>query len=235
MKQWIIILTICLAVVFVLATIIQIIWIRSKIANYSESKLSSEMTQKAIIAASVSSNRSNLVIYNVVLDVELTQSLNTEYNLEYIELVESVTPKSFSVPHICNNVVKSVTLSCVDVGFLVIQSTPSSSVLINDITKQLLMYLMINELYYLVDIDIFSIKQLQEKYPKYKGYYIIAFYTIQNSENVVLNTADTCAIDLLPFIGTLSSTNIFENLSISTNSSQKTKQLHMMGYHKSSL
>lgn len=235
MEQWIIILTIFLAVVFVLATVIQIIWIRNKISNFSESKLSSELTQKSIIAAAVSSNRSNLVIYNVIVDLELTSSLNTKYNPEHIELVEIVAPKSFSVPHVCNNEVKSATLSCIDVGFLVIQSTQSSSLMIADITKQLLMYLMINEKYYLVDIDYFAVKQIQEKYSKYKGYYIVAFYTIKNIDNIVLNTTETCHIDLLPFIGTLSSNNIIDNLMISSLSSQKTKQLHMMGYYKSNL
>lgn len=230
MKQWVVIVCIIASVLFVLGVIIQIIWIRNKMYNFEESKLASEMTQQAKITSATSSSRSNLAVYSVMINLDLTSSLNTEFNAEYNDLLASTAPKSFSVPHICNNVVKSAKLSCNDIQFLVLQSTTGSANLLKDIASQAIMYVMISGKLYLIDSNPIYNKGIQDTYPDYVGYEIIYLYAIASPKNIVLDTSDTCLLDLVPFYGTLSTTN-----TVDFPTSTGNMQLHILGYYKSSL
>lgn len=229
MKQWILLSLVAAAIIFIIGVIFQILWIRAKISSYSASKLSSEMTQQAKISASTSSARSNLIVYSVALNTILTNSLNVEFNAEYIDLNSVAAPKSFNIPHTCGSIVKSVTLSCNDVGFLVLEMTMGSSALIQDLTNQSLLYIMVAGNLYLIDSNNTINQAIQKTYPQYKGYYIIYVYTISSSKNIILNTADTCQLDIVPFYGTLSTNNIINFLDLTS------KHLHILGYYKSSV
>ena len=231
MKQWIFICLIALAVLFILGVIFQILWIRRKLSDFSTSKLSSEMTQNAKIVASTSAARSNLIVYNVVLNSPLTQSLNTEFNSENIDLMNMVAPKTFNIPHTCGNIVKSMSLSCNDVAFLVLQKTLGSEALIQDIENQSIMYIMVNGNLYLIDSSPTSNKIIQDTYTQYNDSYIVYVYTISTAKNIVLNTGDSCELDVIPFYGSLSTSDILNDLDMS----KPSVQIHMLGYYKSNL
>lgn len=230
MKQWVVIVCIIASVLFVLGVIIQIVWIRNKMSDFEETKLASEMTQQARITSSSASARSNLAVYSVMLNLDLTNALNTPFNAEYNDLLSVTSPKAFSIPHICNNVVKSAKLSCNDIQYMVLQNTNGSVNLIKDITSQALMYVMISGKLYLIDSNPVYNKGIQDTYPDYVGYQIIYLYAIASPKNIVLDTSDTCLLDLVPFYGSLSTTN-----TIDLPTTKGTMQLHILGYYKSSV
>ena len=224
MEQWVVVICIILSVLFILGVIVQIVWIRNKMSNFEESKLASELTQHAKITSRTSSARSNLIVYSVIINLDLTTSLNTEFNGEFNDLISLAAPKSFIIPHICNNAIKSANLSCNDVQFIVLQSTNGSINLLKDITDQKLMYVMISGKMYLIDSNPIYNKGIEETYSDYKGYHIIYLYAIASPKNIVLDTADTCIIDLVPFYGSLSSTSTIDFQITGT------MQMHILGY-----
>ena len=212
----------------VLIVIIQIILIRGKLNHFQQGLLSSEMTQKAVIVAGSNPARSNLTVYSVILDVALTKSINSPSNSEYNEYLTLVSPQTFSVPHICNNKLTSVNLSCNDPSFIVLQNTPESYNIYNAVKSNQLMYVLIDNIIFFIFVNESINNNFQNDYPDYKNNLILVLFSVNTSKNIVTNALN-CHMNLIPFAGNLSAISSIPNL---VNTTLATRTLHILGMLK---
>jgi len=226
MKPWVWITLICAAIVFILFIIGQVLWLRAKVKDFDRTKLTSQMTQQALIASS--NKQSNLNLYSVVLDIPHTLQLNNKSTLEYGDMIPIVAPQTFNVPHVCGGVITSAHLSCNDPAFICMKNTYGAEQLLLDVKNGSIMYVMINGLYYLVTFDERAVVMLIANYPMYANNMILTLFTVNSASNIVLDATTSCTIELVPFFGALSTVNALQSINI--DSKKQEQQFHVLGY-----
>lgn len=204
LKPWMIIGLTAIACVALVGCLLQILWLRGKLNDYSVTKLASEMELKGRIPHRPSA--SVVEVYSAVMDVALTRRLNKKETDEYQKIVDMVLPQTFNILNVCGNEAMSIKTSCNKVDLMVLNITESGSRFALDVASNVILYVMLKGTLYLarydkkVDDVLHSFNALA-----YKDKQVVALYTIESKENIPIEGVYTeCAIALTPFMGQIS-------------------------------
>ena len=228
--DWIAVLLIVMAVLALVGCILQIVWIRAKLGNYSQTQMATSLATQSAMMKELAVQQPTAQVYSLLVNAPLTVKINKATSPENIALSPLAAPQEFNVPQICNNTYfASGTVSCNSVSFLVVNINDSVSQFILDIQNGTIMYVMINSLLYRAKYDVAFQNVAINADSAYSATYILALYTMDTEKNVSKNGA-SCTMSIVPFFGTLSkdgSAAITTALGLTANGSNNVP-VHMM-------
>jgi len=203
--DWVLVLLITISLIAFIGCVIQIVWIRNKLNNYSQTQIGAKLiADSSIMTQLTNSSNKSLKVYSVIVQVQLTTNINSVANEENAYMKSNVAPKMFNVPLKCNNKYESGPISFNYVSYLVIQTNDSAASFIIDLQKgNEIAYIMINTVMYLAYFDYEIQKELAAQYPSYDSSYVVCLYTMNSTQNISVDTS--CSLSLVPFFGKTSS------------------------------
>lgn len=213
-----------IAIIAFIGCVLQILWIRKKLADYSQSQMAANLAKQAV---ELSVHSSNAQVYSLVVNAQLTRQLNNASNPDFINLQSIYAPMSFSLPQTCNGDFSTALISCNKIAFLVIEKNQSAANLTTDLMEGNIFYLMIKEVLYLAAYTPAAAAAAAAT-PAFQNNTIICLYTIKSAKNIP--TVTGCNVGLIPFFGqtsTDSTPNIVSLLDI--DSGTITFPLHALG------
>ena len=200
--DWVVILIIIALVAFI-GCVLQIIWIRNKLYNYSQTQIGAKLiAESSLMTQLTASSNQSLQVYSVIVQVSLTNQINSASFEENAYMKSNVLPKMFNVPLKCNNKYETGPISFNYVSYLVIQKNDSGAGFITDIQRGGIAYVMINKVMYLAYFNYELQKELNAKYPMYEAAFVVCLYTMNSSHNISVDAS--CSLSLVPFFGTTS-------------------------------
>jgi hypothetical protein len=204
LKPWMIIALTSIACIALVACLLQILWLRGKLNDYSVTKLASEMEMKN--RTPYRPNASIVEVYSAIMDVALTRHINNKTVDDYLKIVDMVLPQAFNIINVCGSEAMTLKMSCNKVDLLVLNITEGGSRFALDVASNLILYVMLNGNLYMPRYDKTIDDTLHTLNPlKYKDKQVVALYTIDSKYNVPIEGAYAdCAIALTPFIGQIS-------------------------------
>lgn len=197
--DWLAVALIIVAVVALLGCILQIVWIRNKLGNYSQTQMAAALTQQSTMMMQLAIPQPTARVFSLLVHAPLTIKFNMISAPENSTLATMSIPQVFSVPQICENKYTSGSISCNAPSYLVFHMNESAADMIGNVQKGAVMYIMIKSILYLARYD----HAFQSVLDNAGAYYVLALYTIQSAQNVSTE-GDGCAVSIVPFFGTLS-------------------------------
>ena len=231
-SQWIIVILIIVVIAAFVGCVLQIIWIRNKLGNYSRTQMSALLTTQSQLMVQLAIPQSTMQVYSLVVDVQLTVKINTTSTPANSFLQPLVVPRLFSVPQTCGAAgLSSNEMSCNKVGYIVTTINDSSANLINDLQSGGIMYVMVGSTLYLAYFSQDFQDQLQVKLPEFTDTYVVYLYTIISQKN--LPTVTGCTVGLVPFFGSISNDSsqpLTKVIGITDGSKAKSLPVHAMAF-----
>lgn len=202
--DWIAVVLIIIAVVALVGCVLQIIWIRNKLNNYSQTQMAAALNAQNATLSQLAIPQPTAQVYSLLVDSVLTNKINQMSAPEHSALATLAVPQTFNVPQICNNqYYTSGSISCNKVAYLVVNINDSVSQLVITMQHGKIMYVMIKSVLYLAKYDPLFMSAAQSTNMAYNSKYIIALYTILSLDNIS-NNGTNCSTSIVPFFGSLS-------------------------------
>jgi hypothetical protein len=200
------IILIVLGIILVVIILMQIVWVRAKIANFSKAKLSSELRLSDRFASACPAG--NIMIHALVVDTVMTGKLNNPVSDEFSMYRPGVDRKKIVLPYVCTNSsskgIVSLTTMMTQVFSLCIDITPSAYELDSLLKTQPQIYMMINEKIYLGGCDDILLESLRKVNSYFNDKLIVNLYAVRSDQNEIMDyTVSGCQMTMVPFFGKL--------------------------------
>lgn len=193
LPSWVTLLLVLALVVAFTGCVLQILWLRKKLADYSDTQMAANLAKQAV---QLSAPTSNVQVYSLVVNVQLTRGLNHASNPDFIAMQNVYAPMTFSLPQTCGGVFSTASISCNKIAFLVLEPNQGAASLTIDLLQGGIFYLMIKQVLYVASyIPDFSLEA-------FRSSKVVCLYTIQSAKNIPSVTG--CNVGLVPFFGTVS-------------------------------
>lgn len=201
------VILIVVGIILVLIILMQIVWVRVKIAAFTKAKLSSELRLSDRFSSACPSG--NIMINAMIVDTTMTGKLNNPVSEEYLLYRPGVERKQIVLPYVCTNSrskgIVSLTTMMTQVFSLCIDITPAAYELESLLKTQPQIYMMINEKIYLGGCDDILLESLRKVNPYFNNKFIVNLYAVRSDQNEVMDyTVSGCQMTLVPFFGKLS-------------------------------
>lgn len=201
-----------LAIVFVVALILQVFYIHFQLSKYKESIVKRKIDAQNSISM-ISRQDTKLRIYGLVVDLDLSSLLYStggDLKKAILDVVSSRTTEA--LPYVCDVGVKSVPVKIDKVALLVIHENHGGSRLQLDLETNNVKYIVINQTVYMarafsnlrndVIAPFFENNNMMSTAEKFDGRIIIVLYPLAN--HTLIETegiSKDCHFALQPFIG----------------------------------
>lgn len=194
----------CIGFVAILLGLLQIIWIRSQISKYSSIKQESDFKGLRDQQAVLKNNMfTNMKMYQLLVNVGLTNLLNRSDTTAYKMYTNVVHPQTFNVPLVCSNASIYSSNISYDYGYSLAldSSMESCKELYNDLKYNGISYIMIDQSLFLVKIHEMELKALQLEVKEFDGVYVIDISPMTSGNMMIFDVAEACVVQMYPFIG----------------------------------
>lgn len=229
------VLIVCIVILFTLV-ILQIFWIRFKLAHIESTTQNKELQiKKQVNYDNDVTNR--LQVYGLKVDCTIINTLNNANTKNGQRVLELVSPKKFSLPHVCNGDMKMVDIDVYQVGVLVVYLNQGAEDLYQDIISNKIRYMIINSKFFFVMNDVAKTLQnavydmnIPDVSNVISDRYMFLLYPV----NSATPQDKTCSLHLTTFFGKLDSIQnnnaLIDMKTLVGYSGEKQYPLHALGY-----
>jgi hypothetical protein len=227
--DWILIALAVFAILAFIGCVLQIIWLRVKLKNYSHTQMGASLDAQTATLAALTIPQPTMQVYSLLINIALTNSINNATSAANSLLKPLTAPMTFNVPQICNGKYTSGELSCNVVSYLVFDANDSGSALVTSIEKGSVLYVMLNSVLFLASYNPSFEIMVQNQVPAYNMCHILSLYTITSSQNITVEP--NCSASIVPFFGSLSSdttAKLVSLIGINGSSAGTSMPVHMM-------